>query len=57
MVAIHLIDLYSKDILRTAQERSVTIELMLYARSLRRQLRALPFGNQLWSEPDCHHLL
>jgi len=54
---IRLVELYGRDLMKAAQERSVTLELLSYARSLKRQVKALPFPNRLWTYPDFHHFL
>lgn len=57
LILIRLVELYGRDLMRTAQERSVTIELLSYTRALKRQVKALPFPHELWRFPTFHHFL
>jgi|JI6StandDraft_1071083.scaffolds.fasta_scaffold14476_3 hypothetical protein len=57
LTLIKLVELYGRDLMKAAQERSVTLELLSYVRVLKRQVKALPFPHQLWCYPEFHHLL
>jgi uncharacterized protein YukJ len=57
MLTIDLVECYGKDLLRAAQERSVYLELLQYTQTIRKQMKALPFTGNIWTEPDCNHFM